>query len=91
VRRRVAVAQHRARAARGHRRTPSTFPRQGAVTDRVHAVVLHQQPSDPHAIRDRLLAEADREQLRPDDDAVLPARERRDLMFRVVLGSHMEP
>jgi hypothetical protein len=73
-----AAAQDGAIPARKHCRHPSTALRQALVADGVNASVDAMEPGGLHAALDRFGAEAERDQLRVADDAMLSRGNRRD-------------
>src|SRR4051794_9516634 len=77
-RRRRGVAERGAGPAREHGRHPPPAAPEHGVADGVDAVVDAVQPAGPDSVRDRLLRQPELGELARRDDAVLPARERRD-------------
>lgn len=67
----AAVAQQGAWAAREHRGKPPGLPPRGGMADRVHPLVQPVEPPRGRAPADRPFLDADLDELRPRDDAVL--------------------
>jgi len=65
------VAEHSLSAAREHRREPVRFVAQGEVSERIHAAIQAPQRAALHAAVDGRCRDAEPEQLRPSEDAML--------------------
>jgi hypothetical protein len=89
MRRRVGVAEDGLRTAGQDSRTPSAFPREQRMTDRVDTSMLAMEAANRQSIFDGALAETQRAQLVMRRDRVMVGRERRDPVFQVVCPLHM--
>jgi hypothetical protein len=74
----VPVAQHRARAARLHRREPSPFEREPSVPHRVHAAVEHDEPAGSYPVADLITAGTEGMQLGRTQHSMVEIGGRRD-------------